>query len=94
MALTSCSAPSGYSAWRRLLSGITRPVASHLARRRAAYSSEKSMARPVAAQMASRVRSSGVGPIPPVNTTASARPMAVEIDWASLDRLSPTTTWK
>ncbi len=72
--LASTIAPRGTIACRRLISGICQPRAAN--RRRIASVIDvdlRTAAAPGAAATTSRVRSSSVGPRPPVNTTRSAR---------------------
>ena len=58
----------------RLSSGKGMPRRLHSSRSHASRSGSTAGASPQAAAIASRVRSSGVGPSPPVETTRSARP--------------------
>ncbi len=86
------SAPSGWSAIRSELSANVPRLAMMRRLMASACSWSRAIDRPVAAQIASRVRSSWVGPIPPVRTTASALSNAVRIVSVRRVRLSPTTT--
>ena len=70
--LASAVAPSISHACFRFASGISMPRRSNRPRSHASSSGSTVGSRPHAAAMASRVRSSGVGPRPPVETTRSA----------------------
>ena len=63
-----------------LRSGIARPRRANRLRMWASAASSCTSSTPAAAAMASRVRSSAVGPSPPVATTTSARSIAVRND--------------
>jgi hypothetical protein len=86
-------APTGTSAWRRLLSGIARLRAANISRMRAATASSGTSSTPITDAIASRVMSSCVGPSPPQTMTASARPNASRSTPTIRARLSPTFTW-
>src|SRR5687768_9233105 len=86
--------PAGTSACLRLPSGMCNRRCSK--RRRIAASTDASLtsARPSTTATASRVRSSAVGPSPPVEITTSARESAVLNAPASASGSSPTTPLK
>ena len=72
-ALGMIVAPSGKRACLRLFSGMTRPMAANIWRMRSATACiEDAAARPATAAIVSVVRSSAVGPRPPVEMTTSA----------------------
>ena len=85
-------APSGTCAWRRLFSAIRRPRRSNIWRMTSATASSWCNPTPITAAIASRVRSSWVGPRPPHTITASAC-SSIRRSWASMrPTLSPTLT--
>ena len=65
--------PSGMSACRRLFSGMSRRRARNIVAICSASSMRRTSGTPISSAMASRVRSSWVGPSPPHTMTASAR---------------------
>ena len=84
------AAPSGTMAWRRLLSDIVRPRVANISRMRSAMSCCICNFTPITDAMASRVRSSCVGPRPPQMMTASASASARCKTASTRARLSPT----
>ena len=90
--LSNTTHPTGSSACCTLFSGISRP---NLFRNHVLISSRisswSSSSLPKVLQMVCLVRSSYVGPSPPVVMMMSARPRAVSSAWASRWGLSPTT---
>src|SRR5579863_4506444 len=88
--LSKTAAPCGVMAWRLLLGAIAQPCAlnrSSIARRLASWSTS---GRFVARAIASRVRSSTVGPRPPAQIATSARASASRTASAMRCSLSPT----
>ena len=69
----SGSPPSGTSAWRRLFCGMSRSRVRNIVAMCSASSMRRTSGTPISSAIASRVRSSWVGPIPPQMSTASAR---------------------
>ena len=71
--LSSSRADGGRSAWRRLSSGIARPLRSNQSRRCSTPAGSRTSAAPgsTTSPSDSRVRSSSVGPSPPVMTIAA-----------------------
>ena len=92
--LASTAAPSGRKAWRRLLGATTRPRASMRARIPSQMAGCSTRGAPKAAAIASVVRSSGVGPRPPVVISTRQRPAAARTAAINRSRLSPTTSWR
>ena len=86
-------APTGTSAWRRLLSGIGRPRPPNIARIRSTSASSRTSSTPITSAMALRVMSSWVGPSPPQTMTASLRSSARRSTSTMRSRLSPTFVW-
>ncbi len=86
-------APSGTSAWRRLLAGMSRPREPNMARILASMASSRIRATPMTSAITSRVMSSWVGPRPPQTMTASARSSACSRAVWIRARLSPTLAW-
>ena len=84
------SAPWGTSAWRRLLTGISRPLAPNTAAIRSTMASSRTSGTFMTSAMASLVMSSWVGPRPPQTITASLRARAVRRASTMRARLSPT----
>ena len=87
-------APSGTSAWRVLLSAISRPRDANMAAMRSTIASSRTSVTFITSAMASRVMSSCVGPSPPHTMTASLRASAVRRASTMRSRLSPTLVWK
>src|SRR5487761_1930979 len=87
-------APRGTSAWSRLLSGMTRPRSTNIARIVATRSSWRSSGTFMTSARAARVMSSWVGPNPPQTIRASLRASAVRIASTMRSWLSPTCWWK
>ena len=69
----SGSPPSGTSAWRRLFCGMSRRRVRNIVAMCSASSMRRTSGTPISSAIASRVRSSWVGPIPPQMSTASLR---------------------
>ena len=88
------AAPTGLVAWRRLFMGMRRPRPENIPMMRSSISSSASSGTPITAAMASRVRSSCVGPRPPQQMTASLRSSASVRHDTMRSRLSPTLVWK
>src|SRR6185436_15326151 len=86
------SAPTGTMAWRRLLAAMYRPRDSNIPAITAATSSSSTSCTPITSAMASRVRSSCVGPRPPHTITASAVANVWRSAVTTRPRLSPTFT--
>ena len=91
--------PSGFGSARAegmsqacfvLRSGMVRPRPANHARRSASSTASTAGVSPSAAAIASRVRSSSVGPRPPVATTSSLRASARSNASLQRPRLSPT----
>ena len=88
-------APSGTSAWRRLLAGMSRPArAEHRPDRAPRSTGSVRSSTPMTSAITSRVMSSWVGPSPPHTSTASLRASAGRSASAMRSALSPTFTWK
>src|SRR5688572_9544787 len=75
-AFGTTAAPAGIIACRRLFGGMARPAAAKKREMRSADSACRTSDTPATRATVSLVRSSAVGPMPPVDTTRSARPMA------------------
>src|SRR5438105_5365848 len=88
------AAPSGMSAWRALLSAISRPRAPKKARMFSTMASSRRRGTFMTSATASRVMSSWVGPTPPHTMTASLRARAERSASTMRPRLSPTLVWK
>src|SRR5579872_435637 len=88
------AAPRGTSAWRALLSGMARPREENSSAILATIAGSRSSGTFMTSAMASRVRSSWVGPSPPHTITPSLRASAVRSARTTLDVLSPTAWWK
>ena len=95
LGLSSSVAPSMTNPCRRLMSGICMPRRANLARMRSIVAWSSRMPRPSTRATASRVRSSSVGPSPPVSTSRSLRDNASRTsdarssDVVAHDRLGP-----
>ena len=89
----SGSAPSGKSAWTRFRSGISRFRRANIAAIASSEPASSTSGTPAAFARASRVRSSWVGPSPPVITTRSARSNANRNAWTFSARSSLTVVW-
>ena len=87
-------APTGTSAWRPLLSGMSRPRELNSAAMRSTISGSRTRGTFMTSAMASRVMSSWVGPSPPHTTTPSLRARAVRRASTMRAWLSPTAWWK
>ena len=87
-------APTGTSAWRRLLAGMGRPRPPNTASMRATSDSSRTSPTPSSSAITSRVMSSWVGPRPPVTITASDRSRASPMAASMRSRLSPTEVWR
>ena len=87
-------APAGTSAWRPLLSGMSRPRELNISAMRLTISVSRTSGTAMTSAMASRVMSSWVGPSPPHTTTPSLRASAVRNASTMRAWLSPTTWWK
>src|SRR5579883_1057167 len=87
----SGSAPSGTMACCKLFSVISRPKLRKRARMCSTRSSRRRSLRPRTSETASRVRSSCVGPRPPVEMTSGTRSRASRKASRRNSRLSPTT---
>jgi hypothetical protein len=85
-------APTGISAWRRLLADMTRPRASKMLRILSAIAWSRRISTPITWAITSRVMSSCVGPSPPQQITASLRSNAWRIEASMRPKLSPTLT--
>ncbi len=94
--LSSRSAPSGVPACLRFASGIVLPRLAQICRIRSIQASLKTTGRPTTAARASRVKSSGVGPMPPLTSNRSlpwaSRLMAASMAISSSDTLACSTT--
>ena len=88
------SAPTGRSAWRRLLAAMARPRLANNASMRPTMAGSRSKPTPITAAIASREMSSWVGPRPPHTITASLTASSVRRAVAMRSRLSPTWTWR
>src|SRR5580704_5121691 len=87
---SSTSAPSGTMAWRRFTAGMSRLKLRNLASIARTTSSFRCRRRPRRSATVSRVRSSSVGPKPPLAITTGTRFNASRNASASNPRLSPT----
>src|SRR3984893_13673130 len=87
-ALSRTVAPSGTSAWRAFTVDIGRPICRKRASILLMTSALRSSFRPSKPATASRVRSSSVGPRPPLAITSSARSIA----WANASRRAPSSS--
>ena len=85
--------PAGNIAWISFCGGIGRPRRANIARMCSKRRRSSCSGRPVAWASASRVRSSAVGPSPPVASTTSARPIAWRKTSALGSNSSPTVVW-
>ena len=83
-------APTGKSAWRKLLAGMGRPRPPKTASIRATNDSSRTSSTPRRSAITSRVMSSWVGPKPPVTITASDRSNASLKAASMRSGLSPT----
>ena len=83
-------APSGTSACRRLVSGISRPRLENIVRIASTTVSSRWSGTFITSAIASRVMSSWVGPSPPHTMTASLRASAVRKANTIRSWLSPT----
>ena len=92
--LGNTSAPCGNSACLRLLTPKLRPRARSLASRSASTSGRSSKGTPKQAAKVSVVRSSGVGPKPPVQISSRLRSAASKTASRKRSGLSPTTPWR
>ena len=92
--LGNTSAPWGRKACLRLLAEHTRPRAPRRAWMSRQISECSTSGVSKAAAMASVVRSSGVGPRPPVVISTRQRPEASRTSAIRRSRLSPTTAWR
>ena len=87
-AFGSASADGISQACFRLISGMAMPRLDQRPRSHDSSSGSTTGVSPVTAAIASRVRSSGVGPRPPVETTRSARSRASAKAWLTASRSS------
>jgi hypothetical protein len=87
---SSTSAPSGTMAWRRLSAGISRLKLRKRASIARTTASSRRKGRPSSSATVSRVRSSSVGPRPPLAMTTGTRLSASRKAAARSSRLSPT----
>ncbi|GIS99706.1 MAG: hypothetical protein CM1200mP26_14190 [Acidimicrobiales bacterium] len=87
-------APTGKSAWRKLLAGMGRPRPPKTASIRATNDSSRTSSTPRRSAITSRVMSSWVGPKPPVTITASDRSNASLKAASMRSGLSPTAVWR
>ena len=85
-------APSGNRACLRLFSGMVRPNEANSLRMSSATSCEKVSPTPATCATSSVVRSSAVGPMPPVEITTSACVMACRHAHTMRSATSPTVT--
>ena len=92
--LLSTVAPAGSSACLQLLAAIGLPRALSFALMSASTSLRSSRGALKAAARVSVVRSSGVGPKPPVQINTRQRREASSTTSINLSRLSPTTVWR
>src|SRR5579859_816548 len=88
------SAPSGTMAWRRFTAGMSRLKLRNLASIARTTSSFRCRRRPRSSATVSRVRSSSVGPRPPLAITTGTRFSASRNASASSSRLSPTIVFR
>ena len=88
--LASGSLPAGNSACTRLRSGIARPRCWKNRSMNSSDGSWSTSSTPASCARASRVRSSSVGPSPPVISTMSARSAAMRNAWTFSSRSSAT----
>ena len=90
---TTYRAPSGTSACRRLLAGISPRYLANRSRSIVSSSGCRTIPTPITRAIASRVMSSPVGPRPPVTRTTSTRSAAAPSVATIRSMLSPTTEW-
>src|ERR1700676_2432601 len=91
---SNTSAPSGTIAWRRLTAGMSRLKLRNRASIARTTSSFRCRRRPRSSASVSRVRSSSVGPSPPLVSTTGTRFSASRNASASNSRLSPTIVFR
>ena len=92
--LGSISAPRGNRAWTRFRSAMGRFRRANIARMASSASGSSTSGTPATRASASRVRSSWVGPSPPLIRTRSARPVATLKAATFSSRSSPSVVWK